>query len=179
MIALLAAAYLAIGLGLAVVAARRRARAVELVALVVTWPLYAPLWLDRSPPADERLAILATALDRVGHVGATPVSADDAPAWMVRITAAAGELAALERALAAHAGRTSGASPALTRAWAERCRRHDALRAVEALFTELAAQVGLASWVGDADRELRRAVEALDAQLAILDPAPASAAAGE
>lgn len=169
MIVVLAAGYVAIGLALAAVAARRRARGLELVTLAIGWPLYAPLWLDRPPPADDRVRVLEVALDRVGRVGDRAVTADDASDWVIRAAGATRELAALDRALAVHAGHAAADSPALAHARAERRRRAEALAATDALFAELTVQVGLAAWVGDA--ELRRLVEALHVQLVALAPA--------
>lgn len=97
MIAVLAGGYLAIGAVVAALGMRRGARALELLALLVTWPLYAPLWLERLPPARDRATVLATALDRVGAVGDTVVTAADAPLWLERLARATAELAALEQ----------------------------------------------------------------------------------
>lgn len=173
MIAALASVYLAIGVVLALVAARRRARGVELLALVTTWPLYAPLWLERPHPGgllDTRLHALEAALDRVGTLDGTEVTAADAVAWLARHGRARAALAALERALAAHQHDAADDSPVLARARAERQRRQAALATVEHLLGELEVQIGLARWVAGADDELRRLLSALAAQLALADP---------
>lgn len=170
MIAALAAAYVAIGAALALIAARRRVSAFEVLAVVSCWPLYMPLWLERPRADGDRMRTLADALDRVGRVGDAAVTAADAPAWIARLDRGARALAGLEAAIAAHADQAAGDSRALARARAERARRRDALAAVDQLFAELTAQVGLASWVDGADDLLPTLLAALAGQLAILDP---------
>ena len=170
MIAVLAGGYLAIGAVVAALGMRRGARALELLALLVTWPLYAPLWLERLPPARDRATVLATAFDRVGVVGDTVVTAADAPLWLERLARATAELAALEQTLAVHRAGLVGDRPVLVRAAAEHQRRRAAATAIDGLFDELAAQVALASWLGEGGTELPGLLAALAAQLAILDP---------
>ena len=189
MIVVLAASYLAIGVVLAGVAARRRGRAVELASLLVAWPLYAPLWLERPASALDRAAVVDAALARLGdrpvvatlaaaasRAAARPAGAPGTVGARVvaGVAAATAALAALDRALATHAGTTTADSPSLRRGQVERARRQAALAAVDALFVELTAQVDLAAWIAGVDAELERLVAALAA--ALVDLAPASTA---
>ena len=148
-------AYLGIGLGVAIVLARRRASSMTAVSAIACWPLLVPLL--RAPPIDRRAGPLGDRIERcAADLRATMAdpAADDLPIVddlddLVRDLHGADARLAMVDALLHDVGATSPPRPAIEALSRARARAAAEVQAVLDGMVELRLAIGLRSLAGN------------------------------